>query len=40
MTPLGEVEKVFLNVALCACIDLSSAQTSFAVAAALKKHQS
>ena len=30
----------FLSAALCACIDLSGAQTSFAVVAASKKHPS
>ena len=32
-------ERVFLHVAHYACIDLSSVQTSFAVAGALKKHR-
>ena len=34
------LKRFSLNVTLCACIDLSSARTSFAVAAVLKKHQS
>lgn len=41
MTPLGDVEKGFpQRIAFCACIDLSGPQTSFAIAAASKKHPS